>query len=193
MTKITKRVIHVTIEQKNGAVQVKPQVTYNDTYEAYPASAGEYVIFKGDELRNVFIFYNGLDTGVSHQEQVVIDNQDNIPVNVYLVRQNTVSMPTTVELKVIENPSGSGTFVTSAVTNLKYMGADPELTVKLYNAAGVEFSASSIDIAGDDGVSGTSWLSKQTNTMIYDIEVNVYEKKNEGGKPLATLTGTKTQ
>jgi hypothetical protein len=99
-----------------------------------------------------------------------------------------------VKLNVYE-PSHADV-VTNVITNLSTTVAGGELTVnlKITQPPGDTLTGSvalaAVGLAErNKEATEKEWLKILDSTMIYDIEVKVYEK--DGGKLLTTLTGTK--
>jgi hypothetical protein len=105
-----------------------------------------------------------------------------------------------VSLNITEAKHTDSTAATRVLTNMTTDLTSGQLTVQ-YTDGCVDHwydAGSSLTAVGlkedNASMSNPEWLMTTDNTMIYDIEVKVYDKKpSAGGKLLATLTGTKTE
>lgn len=153
---------------------------YRDKNEALKATIDTNKIFDSlqtrEDLRNLYIFF------VPGKENVIhIENTSDIPLQVYLVKQNSATKED-VTLEVTESAHG-GSALTKIATNLD-----------ITDAAHTEFTklrVNNIDRTLTDAVSvlGMTGLvmEEDDNTKVYDVTISV---KSQSGKELATITGS---
>lgn len=164
--------------------QVAVQVTYTSGGENLAAGGTSSVeklfdsMQTGQHLKNLYIFY----VPSSKENEIIIENRNNIPLQVYLVRQG--SNPEPVKISVIENgilASGAKAY-TQIRTNLDTTMLGSEIT-SISRNGDPKAMASAKDLFG------LTALDEKTDglTRLYSVEVTV---KNQDGKQLAKLTGT---
>lgn len=169
----------------HGSIQDKAavQVTYTSGGENLAAGgvATTVKLFDsmqtGQRLKNLYIFYVP-----SKDNEIIIENRNNIPLQVYLVRQGGMAKP--VDISVVENgvlAAGEKAY-TQIRTNVSTDALGYEITHISRNG-----SAKAMTTAKD--LFGLTALDEKTEgiTRLYSVTVTV---KDGTGKQLAQLTGT---
>lgn len=218
------RNIVVDISEKGGKQAV--YVTFQYTYAGITkyVSPQKQCIYSNDstsvKLRNVYLFfqpmYNGTQTQV--REQVNVRNLNNLPVNVYLVKQNRSSAGTEaenqakelqyrVDVNVLEKDRADSSYfdagdelkvltalrsnLTDAQLSLKYGVTETSYqTQKKITLNGVEKQIAAVELLDFKDLSAPS-----AGEHIYKIQVSIYRKggRNRGEVPLVSLQGTKEE
>ena len=176
-----KREISVEVSRNASAeITVKVQVYYNDEL------AKEQTVYAGKKgLENIFLFYYPLYNG---KENITLQNPENIPLKLYLVRQLTdkdrivvLSSPVTVKLQegAPADISNTGVSRVRVLANEK-----PDVSVS-YEQNGIPYM---------DAIAVADLTDEQAKTRIYDINIKVYRNDDDAKtKLLAELEGTKTE
>lgn len=193
-----KRTITVDISKNGDTIQVNVSVAY--TYQGLENIAvADNCIYKNMDaklqLRNVYLFFEPMYTGLGQadiRESVEIRNLDNVPVNLFMVKQknnHTTELNEqkyAVNVNVEENRSGLTETDYQPVTvlrnnleskqlNLHYAGRKQQLIGrKIFTAA---------ELLGLDTLTGS-----KVDDRLYRIEVSVYDEKDT---KLVTISGTK--
>ena len=129
-------------------------------------------------------------------ETVEIHNPKNLPLKVYLVRQDAAADDVKknrygVDVLIAEGDGASP--VTKLITNLTTAEFIAESELQLTYKQGL-FSKTGQDAIAALGVQAGDLANAQNMTRIYDIEVKVYKNDDEEKTNLlATLGGTKTE
>ena len=192
----------------SGKAVVEVQVTYTYGTQVYTMYSTSNKIFEADTLENVYVLFQPMFncTGKgSPTEHIVVRNYDNLPVNLYLIKQKQTG-ETSIELNsygvsaAIHESSASHT-ITRVITNLATVNTVADkgfLNVTLTrNGTSVSNPLSAVGLTEDNAKDDvTPWVKTDKNTIIYKVEVKVYdeEPKDDGTtEPLATFEGTKMQ
>lgn len=202
------RELTITITKDvSNVVSVKGKLTYRDNEGNELSPYYEHDLYTGDQLENVFICFTPLPElpGAGyHNESIVIDNRDNVPIRLYLVQQQSAAETSNpdyfkqnyrVTVDVNEGSKLTGESAGCSVITNMYTGTTAtDSVIQLnYNENGMLQSGISawneLKLNQDQ-----SLTQKKSSNMIYDIEVKVYsDGKIADGEELATLTGTKTK
>lgn len=218
------RNIVVDISEKGGKQAV--YVTFQYTYAGKTkyVSPQKQCIYSNDstsvKLRNVYLFfqpmYNGTQTQV--REQINVRNLNNLPVNVYLVKQNRSSAGTEaenqakelqyrVDVNVLEKDRADSSYfdagdelkvltalrsnLTDAQLSLKYGVTETSYqTQKKITLNGAEKQIAAAELLDFKDLSAPS-----AGEHIYKIQVSIYRKggRNRGEVSLVSLQGTKEE
>lgn len=178
----------------NGDLQKARQSIY-DNYQNVDSAKEKNV------LENVFIFFNPLynnDSVLAPREEIEVKNPDNLPVKVYLVRQEKDAELLqknrySVQVDVDEGTTGTPV-VTKLVTNLTASESDADSQLQLRYLQNGVLIKSGKDARQQLGVETGNLTDAKSITKIYDVEIKVYKNDDTSKtEPLATLTGTKTE
>lgn len=217
-----KRTITVKIEQDSSdTTVVKVNYRYQCGYglmtdnDKRNYSTGDQVVFnnaqtpdEGEnpiELKSVYLFYiprYGIDYPAL-DENIVIENKQNLPVDVYIVRQNiedgsglVTEVPYNyhVNIDIYEGLNGektNGAYFTNL--NLNQAGGVGTTSVTLRDPENSREICS-----GKDAIERLSFRSldaRESKDRIYTMDVSVYRHEEGGntGDPLVRLTGTKIE
>lgn len=199
-------VIDIT-KNSSDVITVTGTLSYRDNEGNELSPYYRHELYSGDSLENVFVCFtplSDLQDGAYRNETIIVNNENNVPVKLYLVKQQSAAEtnnPTyfsanyqvTVNvhegLKASEEPASC-----NIITNMYADNAfNSEIQLSYQSAGGIVQSGISawnqVNLNRDQSLTET----KSTN-MIYDIEVKVYPNgKIADGEELATLTGTKTK
>lgn len=237
------RTITVKIEQEDqgGFVTTVAKVKYDyycgngivpDEYKNYPSK--DKVIFNNSQLldedgkpidlKSVYLFYapryykDASGTVIKFKDDnIVIENKDNLPVNIYIIRQNilddmnntlgkytdnvlgpqnTVPVDYKVFLEIHEGLDETKTYTYGNYftnLNLGLPDADERGTtyVTLYDTDGMIYT----DNVATEKAKFKSLGSTEAKDRIYTMEVSVYNHGDdpETDEPLVTLTGSKIE
>lgn len=192
----------------SNMINVKGTVSYNDNEGNTLSPYYEHDLYTGDKLENVFICFTSLPDlpcGSYSNETITINNEDNVPVKLYLVKQQSAVETSNpdffrqnyrVTVNVNEGAKSPGEGASCNVVTNMYTGTNATDSV-------IQLSYKSKFGVLQSGISAWNELKlnqdqsltqKKSTNMIYDIEVKVYpDGKIADGEELATLTGTKTK
>lgn len=218
------RNIVVDISEKGGKQAVYVTLQYTYAGKTKYVSPQKQCIYSNDstsvKLRNVYLFfqpmYNGTQTQV--REQINVRNLNNLPVNVYLVKQNRSSAGTEaenqakelqyrVDVNVLEKDRADSSYfdagdelkvltalrsnLTDAQLSLKYGVTETSYqTQKKIMLNGAEKQITAVELLDFKDLSAPS-----AGEHIYKIQVSIYRKggRNRGEVPLVSLQGTKEE
>ena len=188
--------------------------------EKYASPQRQYIYSNTDasvKLRNVYIFFYPMynSNGTTAKETITINNNDCIPVNVYLIKQPQTTGNESlykVNVRVVEKnrtqylEDGKLKPLTRVRTNLSPtadLTQTPQVYQQLaqltYSTDGVNFQPQKVVNSG--GVSksfGAEELlelknlnAEEVDDRVYRTKVEVYERDDAGHEVLVSLTGTK--
>ena len=200
-----KIVLMVDCDASSGAIIVTADIHYD--YNGADILYKSAEIYKNDVsdpsaiymLENLFVFFTPMYNNSSPMlpsETVEIHNPKNLPLKVYLVRQDAAADDVTknrygVDVLIAEGDGASP--VTKLITNLTTAEFIAESELQLTYKQGL-FSKTGQDAIAALGVQAGDLANAQNMTRIYDIEVKVYKNDDEEKTNLlATLGGTKTE
>lgn len=221
-------VIEVKHNESTGVSIVTATVTYSDGTNSYCSMNSLELYNNGMELENVlsnvFICYYPMYNNSSRllpTEHVTIDNTGNYPIGVYLVKQTGADAAASEAQKQIysigldvkegvralterdeggnEIPSASVTMLT---TNLEYVAGNDtlnELQLK-YSGNVLPPGLAMSDVLNLSAGSADGLKRKEASTCIYNVTIEVYDKKDGEGEVtygaedlLTTIEGTKME
>jgi hypothetical protein len=202
---ITVKISHNT---GTGVSIVTASVTYKDGLYTYQ-SLDEYEIYNNstqytNELANLFICFYPMynNNGAAATETITIENPDDYAIGIYLVKQTGNDSETdsaalnsyTVNVRLSEAAGSGKAACKMLATNLHYGDAAARDEMQL-TYTGKMLTGSLVDAlnitAGETGLA-----RPEAETRIYDVTIEVYREKKDGGAYeakdlLTTLEGTK--
>lgn len=227
--------LDINSNPSSHVVKVLATVTYKDERvgesNEYSPIVKKEIYSNSDDpqhkaLSNVFIcffpMYNNTST-TSPKEHIVINNDDNYPVCIYLVKQLARDSTTNndyvangnnymVDLSVNEgiraslsgknddgSDNGKPDVITSVATNLSYEDTPTRKEIEVsykHKGAGGNLIAGGIPSGyfDKDMVDIKDLKNLGEETRIYDVTINVYDKKDDSyAKVLTTMEGTSIQ
>lgn len=218
------RHIVVDISEKNGKQAVYINIGYTYAGVTKYAAPQNQCIYSNDstsvKLRNVYLFFQPMYNGTQIQvrEQIDVRNLSNLPVNVYLVKQNLSAAGTEadyqakeskyrVDVNVLEKDRADSSYfdaggevkvltairsnLTDIQLSLKYGVTETSYqTQKKIILNGAEKQITAVELLDFKDLSAPS-----AGERIYKIQVSIYRKggRNRGEVPLVSLQGTKEE
>lgn len=203
------RDITLDIESASGKTTAFVSVTY--TYGGISYSTMENVCIYSNtgltELENVYLFFQPMYTssGGVAKESIHVNNNANLPLNVFLVKQSYSSATAAQEMNYRVNvdvnernrteflKDGEYYVLTNLQTNLDRSKNQLKLTYGGFaqeTISGRSYTAE--ELAGLD--TDTSLVKKEQKDRLYSVEISIYGQEDDSyGEALVTITGTKEE
>lgn len=151
----------------------------------------------GNELRSVYLYYYPLYRSGIIRDEIIFENNEQLPVDFYLMKQKHDSATVSDEngyrmkLSIVENGVEPDVMKTRLHTNLGTNLLSGSQMVSTAN--NVSFNGHSVDLSS---ISSLDILDREGEDRMFDIEVSIYEKgAKSAGYPeemrLTTLEGSK--
>jgi hypothetical protein len=194
-------------------IDIKNSETTSTVYGTISYTAGTKTVYgmnsqfvfssagSNEELENIYLIYQpGFNSSSASQmnENIVINNPDNYPVNVYLVKQEDASVTALAESLYhvnvtvneaersggdYQNEDGSYNVVTQLRTNVD------ATKIALSFTPPVTIGTETIDAEKLVGL--TDLVSGDAEERLYKVTLKVYEQGDETGEALYEMEGTK--
>lgn len=200
------RDIVVDIQAVSGKTNVVVSVNYEYGGSTY-ATSENICVYSGTRLENVYVFFQPMYTsnGGAAKEKIQINNEANLPLHVYLVKQAYSSATAAQERNYrvavdVDEPNrteffqdGAYEVLTDLQTNLDK--AQNQLSVTYGGFPRMNIGGTSLDADQLVGVdTDTSLVKENKEDRIYSVEISVYEAEDDTyADALVTLTGTKEE
>lgn len=209
------RTITIDIEKNNNLYRVN--VTYLYKYGTYTESVNHLIYTNAEsqsfELKSIYLFYlpHYASTTSNVKDNIIINNNDNVKVNVHLIKQRITSA-NAVELMNNETLYKCNVTVKENVSSFHYSSHDAYVDVRTNLGTNLYYPSKSENMQvaymyqGATGEPVSNPLIKNVlgvNTLdgsekkdrIYEVTVSIYKKGEAANKftgtPVATITGSK--
>lgn len=207
MSQVSRR-IAIRIKEDSGNVEVYGtiQYTYGDKKWYSVNNQCIYMERSGaSKLQNVYLLFDPAFLGSERMEETVeVDNSNNYPLNVYLVKQDTTSSASANEqhykLTLLVKEGTRTDLGDVVITNIRTNVDDAKLTVKYYDGASYRenVTVKAVAVPARQLVGGIKDLvSGEARDRIYKVNIKVYEQESsepiESREPIYEMEGTKEE
>lgn len=207
----------ITIDIERDAALYRVYATYDYKYGSYTETI-KHLIYNNSEspdygLKSVYLFYlpNYASTASNLRDEIIINNNDNVEANVYIIKQRTstandaelLTRETTYKCNVTVNEN-VGSFNSSS--HDAYIAIRSNLGVNLYNQSTLLSNQVTYGYKGSSGsVETNPYVKKMLDVnaldgseekdRIYEVTVSIYKKGEAANKfagdSVVTITGSK--
>lgn len=212
-------ILDISKEEEKTLVEVSSSYTWNGTTKRVSAQKQCIYSSKSEEtqLRNIYVFFEPLPYPGTDAERIIIKNWDEIPVNVYLIRQGempdaatgyrvdvdvlesgrevhsyeqdgALKVYTHLRTNLIENPGTSDGTGSYPHMELRYGTQEGNYAGELTSVVDGAF----INYTAQDLTELKGLAAEAAENRIYNVTVTIREKDENGNeKELVSVSGTK--